>query len=243
MKRHFFGAPLAVLLLLPFTTCGQETKQMADTLAIQADATYEADPDLATVVFDVTTQDKQLRKAYEQATSAMQRILQVAERNGLAKDDISTGRFTVQPFYDSSDRKLKARSYRVSGRITLRVRDFQRIGPLIDDSVQEGVTEFRELTYSLADEEAAKQQAVAQAMRRAEGRARAALGDSSRKLGPLRYANVDIRQIVPVARFGAIDYTTALMPERKELANPMPTLPSPEKVSVTASVQCVFQLQ
>ena len=244
MRRNILFA-LATLLAFAGPVSAQETKPQANTLAIQAEATYEADPDLAVLTFDVTTQEKQLRKAYEQATAAMQRIVRLAERNGLAKDEISAGRFSVEPFFDSNDRKLKVRSYRVSARITLRVRDFQRIGTLIDEAVEEGVTEFRSLAYSLADEEAAKQRAVGDAMRRAEARARAALGDAGRKLGELRYANVDIKQVVPAARAEGFSSVAlmAMLAERKELATPTLPTASPEKVRVTASVQCVFQLQ
>ena len=59
--------------------------------------------------------------------------------------------------------------------MVLRVRDFSHIGPILDGSVEDGVADFRSLTYSLADEESAKKQAVAEAMRRAMGRAGIAL--------------------------------------------------------------------
>ncbi len=82
------------------------------------------------------------------------------------------------------------------------MRDFSRIGPLIDDSVQEGIVDFRSLTYSLADEEAAKEHAVAEVMRRAVGRASAALEQKGQKLGALRYASLDVKQVVGIARLG-----------------------------------------
>lgn len=35
-----------------------ETKVIADTLVVQADGTYEADPDLATLTFQIFSQDQ-----------------------------------------------------------------------------------------------------------------------------------------------------------------------------------------
>jgi cell division protein FtsL len=60
---------------------------------IQADGTYQADPDLATVIFDISAQDaqdKDLKASYEQASSSMPKIINLAERNGLKKEDISS---------------------------------------------------------------------------------------------------------------------------------------------------------
>ncbi len=54
----------------------------------------------------------------------------------------------------------------------------------MDESVQDGIADFRSLTYQLSNEEAAKQKAVADAMHRAAGRATVALEQTKQKLGP-----------------------------------------------------------
>jgi hypothetical protein len=161
---------------------------------VQADGSYEADPDLATLTFQIFSQDKDSKHAYDAASQSMQRIAGIAHRNGLQKEDVSTGVLTVAPLYDG-DRKKRARSYYVRGQIVLRVRDFAKIGPILDGSVDDGVTDFRSLTYSLADEKAAKKLAVAEAMKRAVGRASTALEQKGQKLGALRYMTLDVKQI------------------------------------------------
>ena len=160
-----------------------ETKFIADTLVVQADGTYEADPDLATLTFQIFSQDKDIKHAYDAAAQSMQRIAAIAQRNGLPQKDVSSGVLTVTPFYDG-DRKKHARSYAVRGQMVLRVRDFAKLGPILDGSVEDGVTDFRSLTYSLADEEAAKKLAVAEAMKRAVGRASTRLSRRGRSLAP-----------------------------------------------------------
>ena len=178
----------------------------------------------------------------------MERIVQLAERNGIKKPDISLGVLTVVPIYDWDDRKQRARAYRVAGSVVLRIRDFKRIGPLIDESIQGGIADFRSLTYTLEDEEAAKQKAVAEAMRRAEARARAALGNG-RRLGAARYVTVDVKQLAGIVRLDTFSTAVAETVDVSAFASrakraPLPvTAGTPEKVSVSASVQCVFQLQ
>jgi uncharacterized protein YggE len=132
-----------------------EVKFIADTLVVQAEGTFEADPDLATLTFDVSSQEKDLTRAYDGAMQSIRRIVALAERNKLKKEDVSSGALTVAPIYEG-DRKKRARSYFVRGQIVLRVHDFSLIGPILDGSVEDGIADLRSLAYSLVDEEAAK---------------------------------------------------------------------------------------
>lgn len=165
------ASALALLILFSVCAIGQapEVKFIADTLVVQAEGTYEADPDLATMTFQIFSQDKNLKQAYAAATQSMQNIADLATKNGLKKDDLTTGVLTVAPVY-VGDRKKRARSYYVQGNVVLRIRDFSRIGSILDGSVEDNIADLRSLTYSLADEESAKKLAVAEAMRRANAR-------------------------------------------------------------------------
>jgi hypothetical protein len=182
----------------------------------------------------------------------MHQIVDLAERNGVQKDDVSTGVLTVAPIYEG-DRKKRAHSYYVQGQIILRIRDFTHIAPILDGSVEDGVADFRSLIYSLADEEAAKKQAVAEAMRRAIGRASIALEQKGQKLGALRYMSLDVKQLVGVARLETLPYldtsvdeeSNGIFAHRKAAPPPPPPPPPqrPEKITISASVQCAFQIQ
>jgi len=226
-----------------------EVKFVADTLVVQAAGTYETDPDLAILAFDVSSQEKELKQAYAKASQSMHNIVDVAERNGLSKEAIHTGVLTVTPFYEG-DRKRRARAYRIQGQVVLRVQDFSKVGPIMDDSVQDGILDFRSLTYSLADEEAAKQKAVADAMRRALGRATVALEQSKQKLGPTRYVNLEVLNLVGIAQLRSLDLleSAEALPggffAAHKVAPPPPPVPvRPEKITINATVQCVFQIE
>ncbi|PYX99390.1 MAG: hypothetical protein DMG64_19580 [Acidobacteria bacterium] len=193
-----------------------DVKFVADTLIVQAEGSYETDPDLATLTFDVSSQEKQLKDAYGKASQSMSNIVAVAQRNGLTKDAIQTGVLTVTPFYEG-DRKRHARAYLVQGQVTLKVQDFSKVGAIIDDSVQDGIADFRSLTYSLANEESAKQKAVADAMHRAIGRATAAEVTSGGGSG-------------------------GIFSRAKRAPAPPPPV-QPGKLTVSATIQCVFGIE
>ena len=81
---------LAIVLICLYaaaqTQPNSDVKFVADTLIVQADGSYETDPDLATLTFDVSSQEKQLKDAYGKASQSMSNIVAVAQRNGLTKD-------------------------------------------------------------------------------------------------------------------------------------------------------------
>jgi uncharacterized protein YggE len=256
MKRTIPILFLLLIFAVPSFAQSQDVKVTVDTIAVQAEGTYATDPDLATLTFVVSTQEKELKKAYDSAATSMQRIGDLAARNGLQKDEITTGVLTVYPYYDNGDRKRKTRAYGVNGNVVLRVKDFSKIGPIIDEAIQDGITDFRSLTYSLSDEEAAKQKAVGEAMRRAVARAGTALEQRGQKLGNLRYANLDVKQVEGISRVDML-YTVGMAAEtievkqipgifggaHKAAAPPPPPAVHPDKISVSATVQCVFQIQ
>jgi uncharacterized protein YggE len=197
------------------------------------------------MTFHIFAQEKELKKAYDEATQSIGRIATLATNNGLKKEEVSSGVLTVAPFYEG-DRKKRARSYSVNGEIVLKVRDFSRIGAILDGSVDDGIADFRSLTYSLSDEETAKKQAVAEAMRRAIGRASIALEQKGQKLGGLRYMNIDVKQLYGVAQLQSYNFAelAEIAPGAAgKSAPPPPPPPRPEKVTVNASVECAFQIQ
>src|SRR5260370_28163632 len=133
MRGNLFSFLFAAVCLFfsakPAVAQSTEIKFIADTLVIQAEGTYETDPDLATLTFDISAQDKDLKQTYDRASQSLQKIIALAEKNGIPQEDVYSGVLTVRPWYDG-DRKKKAKSYSVSGQITLKVRYFPNICPM-----------------------------------------------------------------------------------------------------------------
>jgi uncharacterized protein YggE len=252
MKRAALALALVFLSALTCKAQSPDIKIISDTLVIQAEGSFEADPDLATLTFDISSQDKDLKPAYDKASQALQKVVALAEKNGLPKANVFTGVLLVTPYYEG-DRKKRAKSFRVTGQIVLKVRDFSKLGAIMDESVTDEITDFRSLMYSLSDEEAAKQHAVAEAMRRAVGRANAALEQKGQKVGVLRFATVDVSQVRTISDL-TLESRSAMALEtvntstgffgRAKSAPPLPPPPAsrPEKITLTATIQCAFQI-
>lgn len=231
----------------------EQTKFIADTLVVQVNGSFEAEPDLATLTFDITSQDKDLTQAYTKATQSTRQIVAVAEKNGLTKQEVSTGVLTLTPSGDTGHNK-KPKAYFVQGEIVLKVHDFTKIGAILNDSVENGLANFRSLEYSLENQESAKAHAAADAMHNAIERAKAALAENGQKPGSIRYANLDIGQITGIMQYSAADKSMQTVEveavgsgggyaRSAPVAPPPPPPVQPGKITVSATVQCAFQIQ
>src|SRR2546430_12361361 len=108
------GLSSAVVILLAFGSAAQtqpsaDIKFVADTLIVQAEGSYETDPDLATLTFDISSQEKQLKDAYGKASQSMSNIVAVAPRNCFTKDAIQNAGLTVTPFYEGDPKRHSRR--------------------------------------------------------------------------------------------------------------------------------------
>jgi len=102
-------------------------------------------------------------------------------------------------------------------------------------------------------EEAAEKQAVAEARHRAMGRASIALEQKGQKLGALRYMSLDVKQLMGVAQLQTMPMYAADLAEvssgaslweHRARSTPTTAAPTqPQKIAVSASVQCAFEIQ
>ena len=246
MKPICSSVVIFFFLALPAKGQQPDSKMGRSTVEVQAIGTYEADPDLATLSFNVSAQEKDLNKAYSKATDSINQIVALATRNGLSKQDMQVSVFRVTPNL-SGNRNVKANSYRVEGEISLKIRDFSKIGVIFDGSVEEGIGDFRSLTYSLADEEQAKEHAIAEAMQNAASRANVAVRERGQKLGVLRHATIDVQRVAtaaPADLYGLFETSTerrAVWHANEALQQPLSNV-SQGKIAVTATVQCSFEI-
>jgi uncharacterized protein YggE len=162
----------------------------------------------------------------------------VLRANGIEPKAANIGFLSVQPVYEWKP-KQKVIGYRVTTDVTLKLKDFTKIGPITQQLADANVSETQTLNYTLENIDEAKNKAVEDAYRRARNSAEAIAHASGRTLGGLSYASVDTfeNQRIPVPRMA---HATAAKSE----ATPPPTEEfTPQNVTVTAHVNALFDLK
>jgi uncharacterized protein len=232
-----------LLLILTITSLAQDPRQplpRPDTIYVGADGKFEAAPDTALVQFNIAAQETELQPAYTRATNAAEQVRQALRANGIDLKQAEIGSFQVAPVYDWKNPKRKVVGYRVSSSISVKVKDFSKIGPLASKFAELDVTESQSINYLLDNIDVAKTKAVEDAFQRAKASAEAVARVGGRQIGELSYASVDTFEPVYPMRAMATDRMMTMKAE----AAPAPTEGfSPQKITVTAHVNALFTLK
>jgi uncharacterized protein len=232
---------LAVLLLSSGLALGQDRPTVTaqpNTVFVGADGKFEANPDTALVQFNISAQQDNSRAAYDRASNQAEQVRQILRSNGIEPAAAQLGYFSIEPVYDYKQAKRKLVAYRVNVNVSLKLKDFTKIAPIVQQLSDGDITEEQSISYTLADIDAAKTKAVEDAYRRARASAEAIARAGGRTLGELSYASVDTVEfrpmpMQPMARMSAMAQ-----------AAPAPTEQfSPQTTSVTAHVNAMFTLK
>lgn len=239
--RTTFATFCAVLVLSVISIAQSPTlSALPNTVYVGADGKFETAPDTALIQFNISAQAESAKDAYELAAKQAEATRQVMRANGIDPKSAEIGFFSVNPQYDWKNPKHRVVGYQVTASVSLKLKDFSKIGPVTQQLADASVGESQSLSYTLDSTEEAKSQAVADAYRRARASAQALAQASGRVLGELSYASVDtsenIRVFAPVAR--------RAMAMSAMAATPAPTEEfSPQNVKVTAHVNAMFVLK
>ncbi|MBZ5721844.1 MAG: SIMPL domain-containing protein [Acidobacteriia bacterium] len=213
----------------------------ANTVFVGADGKFEANPDTAMVQFNIAAQEETSRAAYDRASKSAEQIRQILRSNGIEPKTAEIGFFSIQPVYDWKNPKRKLVGYRVNASVSLKLKDFSKIAPILQQLADADVTENQTINYTLEDMDAAKTKAVEDAYRRARESASAVARAGGRTLGELSYASVDTFENV---RIVAPMQATSMMRMNAGVATPAPTEEfSPQSIQVTAHVNAMFALK
>ena len=234
---------LLVVLLFTSALFSQDHPTVAaqpNTVYVGADGKYEAAPDTAQIQFNVSVQDDTSQAAFQRASKNVDQVRQVLRANGIDPKSANIGFLSVQPVYDYRNPKQKLIGYRVTTDVTLKVKDFSKVGPVTQQLADANVSETQTLNYTLESMDEAKNRAVEDAYRRARNSAETVARASGRALGDLSYASVDTFENARIV----MPRMARPMAAMAAAATPAPTEDfSPQTVTVTAHVNALFNLK
>ena len=233
--------PVLFLFLPILPAIAQEPQRsiQPDTIYVGADGKFEADPDTAVIQFNIGAQEALLKDAYARAQKASEQIRQTLTANGINPKEAQISSFQVAPVYDWKNPKRKLIAYRVSSSITVKLKDFSKIGPIAESFGNMDVTESQSIDYTLENIDAAKAKAVEDAFRKARATAEVVTRTAGRQLVQLIYSSVDVNESIPIPR-----PVMAMAKMQTMGAEAAPTEQfSAQKITITAHVNALFGMK
>jgi uncharacterized protein YggE len=197
------------------------------------EATVRRVPDLAVVTLSVTVENKKPGPARDEANRRASAILNRLQDLGLPDADVQAPSLVVQPKHDYSRGGGKVTGFEAARPMTIRVRNIDLLGTILDELVGGGATRVHGTSMELADQDAASREALAGAMAAAQGRAEALAAAAGVSLGdPLRIEEEVGGMPIPRG--------TAML--RAAAAEAAPTEIAAGEVEITARVRAWFAI-
>ncbi len=198
--RHALPLRLALAAALTPTAplaaqMGQPVMEVAPgntLLTVSAEGRSFAEPDLAVFTAGVTTQGTDASAALEANAQAMSRVIDALKRAGIAERDIQTSNLSLNPIYrDPNEEAMRSArmtgqpymppppeeqvpqiiGYSASNNVSVRQRDLEDYGTVIDTLVEAGANQVNGPMFQLDDQDAALDEARLAAMTTARQRA------------------------------------------------------------------------
>ena len=148
-------------------------------ISVTGEASISVPPDLALVDAGVASDAKTAREASEANNNAMTKVLAALKAANIDPKDVQTSRLSLQPQYaPNRSGPSPVVGYRVSNRVTVRIRDVTKLANVIDTLVGAGANDIGNVSFEVSQAskllDDAREKAVADARRKAEIYARAA---------------------------------------------------------------------
>lgn len=194
MKRLALIASLLVFAATP--SLAQNAPEVA-TLTAEGTGAVAAAPDILVVTIGVTTRGATPSEALAANSADMQNVIDAILTAGVAEADVTTSGFSIDPVYAEmrpvEDQTPRIVAYSVSNQVTVRIRDINASGDILDKVVTAGANQINGIRFDIANpqplQDEATVAAIADAQRRAQLMADAAGVRLVRVLTVSTYAN------------------------------------------------------
>jgi uncharacterized protein YggE len=231
---------LISLILVPSAVAAQEPRPSPErTISVTGTGTVSREPDQAMISIAVESVEPTARQAAQENANKMDVLVASLKRAGLAAENIRTVSYQLEPQYiypQGEDRTPpRIANYRALNMVQVTVDSVARTGRIIDAAVASGANRVTGIHFQLKNNEAARLEAVRNAIARARAEAESIASALGERLGPALHVG-QVSNMSPPRPFMAMD----AMEVRKMQAAPTPI--EPGQLEIVANVNVVYRI-
>jgi uncharacterized protein YggE len=194
-------------------------------------------PDVAILTVGVEAQRPTVAQARSETADAMNKLFQALKARGVADKDIRTSQFSIYPVYryDERGRQQVLEGYRVQNTVTVKVRNLNNAGPIIDEAVAAAgdLARVQGISFTLDDPTPMRDQARTLAVKQAVAKARQMATDAGITLG----------SVLLLTESGGFEAPPVPMKLEARAAADSATPISPGELQVQVTVQIVYEIR
>jgi hypothetical protein len=191
---------LAAVLSACSPTIVAESQLPSRTISVTGAGQVTLAPDIAYIYIGVHTEAASATEAVSDNSTKTQKVTDALKELGLAKEDIRTTNFSIWPSQQyGPDGKLTGTIYMVDNTIYVTVRDIEKLGELLDTTIQAGANSINSIQFDLEDKTEALSQARKAAVENAKKQAKELADAAGVKLGEIQ--TIGFYEATPVSMF------------------------------------------
>ena len=107
-------------------------------ISVSGEGSIDLVPDLALLNVGVEAVSESVSEARDEAAQAMDAVIAAVKAQGLEDRDIQTRSFNIRPQYEYQNNRSILVGYTVNSSATVKIRDIDNVGPIIDDVAEAG---------------------------------------------------------------------------------------------------------
>lgn len=169
---------LAMMLAMQAPAMAQDGPRVAE-LSVNGEGVVIAKPDIATVSIGVVSEGATARAALDANSADMTKVIDSVRAAGVEERDIGTTGFNIDPVYsrppirpDGSEENPQIIGYRVTNLVSVRIRDIDNSGAVLDAVVSAGANRVTGIEFGIAEpgrlQDEAMKNAISDARRKAQ---------------------------------------------------------------------------
>jgi len=229
-------AAAAVFSLLAATTAFAQAER--PNITVSGAGAVTAEPDIATMTFGVSTDDRNPREAIIRNNRDIAAVLAAVRAHGISDDDIATSNFNLSQRMNWNTGTSEG--YTVNNAVSVTVRDLDTIGDLMGVAIAAGANVTSNVRFAVEDSEALYREALALAAADARAKADALARAMNVNITTILSVRETSAWMAPLARSaGAIVMADSLQ-AHSDMGFGVPI--ETGEISITARVDVVFAI-
>lgn len=177
------------------------TVEQRHSISINGEGKVVGVPDVAGIQLGYSVEKSTVAEAQRDNSEKMNSLIKQLKKDfNIDSQDIETTNYNITPVYNWTDNKQVLRGYQVSQNVNLKVRDLDKVSPILQAAGTAGLNQIGGLSFEIDNPEKLKQQAREMALKQAKEKAEALAKIAGVKLGKIISFTESANEPMPVYR-------------------------------------------
>ncbi|MBD3182034.1 DUF541 domain-containing protein [Candidatus Poribacteria bacterium] len=235
LKKYLL--PILLISIFMLSGCFEDqivvNTEPLNQIRVTGSAEVTSAPDIASIQVGTQTFNREVEAAVDENNEKTDGLIKAIIQEGVLEKDIQTSNFSIYPQRDYENNKNgEIIGYYVSNNVTVKVRDLDSIGRVLQSAIDAGANNIYGINFTLDDPEQFKSEARIKAIENAHKKAESMAEAAGVKLG-------NAVSIDEVSSSGGIYYGVDYDKSAAEANVPI----QPGELELTVQVQIVYEIE